>query len=739
MPIDLDAIDPNAPTEEELDYLSGGNALLKNALRQSGRAVADKISTLRARRAAEPAQRSEVEHDADLVPDDPYEDTHDTDLDRAVESIDILDAYARWIGKMSPRVGPGQRENIMVSCPIPGHADEHPSTWVNLDKQTWMCGKCDRGGDKYDLAAIGKGFAYPDTYKTNGTFPEMRRQMAADFGYVVRRSPSGVDIVEVMEVVTEDDEDGDLDPDPGGNGPGTTPEPDGDGSPWADNPDEPEDTPAPSETAPAKRVKSGPDLFLRPEPYGSADEEVEEGDELATVTALRPDPDVAAALADDALLIASALDWESIIPENTFIREYMEQNCKYDIPHEFHLWLALQAIAFANGFHIRIEDVPQINGNLFVVLVGPTGLGKSRATYSLRTVVREVLPWTGTDSLPGTGVKILGGIESGQALVKGITHEYDDPAPIVPGMKVSQPNVRGWTLPEEFAGFVKKAMRMGSDFKERAIEFFDVGRDGEVAVNAIKHGGEIKAVGPFLQVTSTTQPDAIHTYLSSEDSVSGFLNRFVFVTGPSRDARPPRWTMAHAPDLTRAIDGLKAIVAFCEAHDGLDMPYTPDGDAAWTALYGKIEALKEETGPMAVRLDLVLKKVMLLMAINEHRTEIDANLVMRMEPVMKHLLANYTKITGDLYWRSDDACQDAITAYIDKKNKAGSHPRKKEIVDSLKRPTVGRSRFDIGRALDLLEKLEIIKTVKVKSSRGPDRMGYKINDLDTLIGGGYET
>ncbi len=735
--IDLDAIDPNNLTEEELEFLSEGKPLMKKMLANSGGQARDKINTLKRRQAeAETSAAANVQHDEDLIPDMPYET--DNELDRVIDGIDILDAYAKWINKMTPDAR-GRREGIKISCPNPWHTDSRPSAWVNLDKQTWVCGTCNfQGGDKHDFAAIAKGFAYPDGYKTDGTFPELRRQMAADFGYLVRRGPTGADIVEEIEVVYETEPEDPNDDD-------TPPEPPPGGSEEPDNPVNPPDTsggveyesvwalPAPDDITPPPEVLE--EAVVAPiirHPLDALDRDAEWE---APVVQLRPDPDALLAKVAESDLGAAAIQWEEIIPENTFLHEYMTQNCLYDIPHEFHFWMGLILISFANGFSIRIEDVPSISGQLYVVLVGPTGLGKSRATMPARALMREVMTWTGTESMPGKGVKNLGGIESGQALIKGIMHEYEDPAPAtgIPGSMIEQPNVRGLTMPEEFAGFVKKAMRLGSDFKERAIEFFDVGRDGEVSVNAVKYGGEVKVTGPFLQVVSTTQPDAIHTYLTSEDTVSGFLNRFVFVMGPSRDERPPRWTRAHAPDLTRAASGLRALVEFCEHHDGLEMPYTPAADAAWSALYDRIEGLKLDTGPMAVRLDLILKKIMLLFAINEHRTEIDADLVIRMETVMSHLLANYTRITGDLYWRPDDACQDAILEYIYIKNEAGQHPRKKEIVDSLKRNSQGRSRFDIGRALDLLEKLEIIKVVKVKSQRGPERTGFKLNISEEVI------
>jgi hypothetical protein len=50
---------------------------------------------------------------------------------------------------------------------------------MNSDKNTWFCGGCQRGGDIYDLAAIGLGFDI-ENYK-NSQFVELRRAIASHF------------------------------------------------------------------------------------------------------------------------------------------------------------------------------------------------------------------------------------------------------------------------------------------------------------------------------------------------------------------------------------------------------------------------------------------------------------------------------------------------------------------------------------------------------------------------------
>ena len=116
----------------------------------------------------------------------------DQEIDRALDTIDILDAYRVWCGKMTPDVG-GKTEGIMVSCPNPAHRDSNPSAWINTDKQTYFCGSCDEGGDKFDIAAMNLGF---EGYKNDPPkFMALRKRMASDFGWTVKKIPGGTIVV----------------------------------------------------------------------------------------------------------------------------------------------------------------------------------------------------------------------------------------------------------------------------------------------------------------------------------------------------------------------------------------------------------------------------------------------------------------------------------------------------------------------------------------------------------------
>ena len=129
--------------------------------------------------------------DADLIPETTYERSDEQlQMDQVIADIDIIDAYRRWCGKMTPDVRGPQREGIKISCPIPGHRDVDPSAWINLDKQTWFCGGCQEGGDKFDIAAYGLGYPVPG-YKDGAEFHKLREAMARDFGYTITKHAGG--------------------------------------------------------------------------------------------------------------------------------------------------------------------------------------------------------------------------------------------------------------------------------------------------------------------------------------------------------------------------------------------------------------------------------------------------------------------------------------------------------------------------------------------------------------------
>ena len=271
------------------------------------------LAAKRAREAA--AQASVVEHDADLVPDLPFERSDaDLEMDRVIESIDILDAYRRWCGKMTPKVRGGQREGIQISCPIPGHEDTHPSAWINLDKQLWHCGACDQGGDKFTIAAYHFGYPVPG-YQEGKNFVDLRAKMAEDYGFRIQVLAGGIRSIIPLE-------------------------------------EEPEGT---DDSQPVAEVDTPP---------------VEAEGDTSTSPSLAVVRPIVAEENDEYEGVLPSLDWRSIVPGQTFLDEYMQTTSVDDVPEEFHFFNALLALGLAIGRDVTLMDALPIKGNLFRLHVG---------------------------------------------------------------------------------------------------------------------------------------------------------------------------------------------------------------------------------------------------------------------------------------------------------------------------------------------------------------------------------
>jgi hypothetical protein len=133
-------------------------------------------------------------HPADHIPDlgdDLNISPEQAALDEAIKNLDIILAYNKWCGKMTPKWGSGQTESIMISCPNPEHPDKNPSAWINRTKQTYYCSGCAQGGDIWDIAAYHFGFTVPG-YKNDAVqFRQLREKMGADLGFQQLKSITG--------------------------------------------------------------------------------------------------------------------------------------------------------------------------------------------------------------------------------------------------------------------------------------------------------------------------------------------------------------------------------------------------------------------------------------------------------------------------------------------------------------------------------------------------------------------
>lgn len=557
------------------------------------------LAERRGRPIEEPAQRrlKSVPVDEDLIPDvhsDRSED--DIEVDNIIDSIDILDAYRRWIGKEVDERTTSRTEGVMVSCPLPGHRDKNPSAWINTDKRSWFCGGCQEGGDVYDLAAIKFGYARPD-YKDGKTFHELRKEMAESYGYRFK-TVAGTEIIWKEEEAQEAPS-GEVDQ--------------ADGS-----------------ASPAPEVADTEDHAGNPK------------DEPATpLTVLHPEDED-----DDAAeqINYPTLDWEAIVPKDTFLHKYLVATSHDDSPEEYHFWHGLLAIGHAAGRKVYLSDTRPVYGNLLVCLLGGTGYGKSRSRAWLDEVLDDAVPFR-DNGLGTSGVKLVPVPASGENLINQFQHIAWDPSLPRGSAEIRTP-VNGIVDYDEFAALLARASRQGSTLQQIVMRFADSASSVSSSSNT---GGTLKAVEPFCSITASTQPKAVRRLLNNTHTGSGFLNRWIFVGGPrkKREVIGGVHTSIRV-DLKAAIEELKKVHGW--AGKEREVQFTDDGLKEFVTFMRTqvFDIQDKDDTDLLTRLDLTMKRLILLFCINEKRETADADVVSRVEPILEYLISCYAILNAEI-------------------------------------------------------------------------------------------
>jgi len=556
----------------------------------------------------------------DLVPEDSRsaEQVHsDKVVEQTLEQVNVVDAYVKFIGKMIPSIAPGQRESIMISCPLPTHADKDPSAWCNLDNNTWFCGGCQVGGDVYGLGAIGLGKTNnpqsDQSWKEGAAFPQLRREMAEAFGANLYLPPVELPPIEEKPVS--------LAPPP------------------------PPAPPVIKESAPAVPV-----LAPVPEPEPEAS----------------PEP-----VSLDPTAHFPRVDWRKVAPEGTFLRTWMEILSQDQLCEEYHFWHGMLALGLAVGRDVQLYDSPNVNANLFVCLLGRTGDGKSRAKRYLDMCLAQALPYDRSNPY-SKGVKPIPSPSSGEVLVKMFDAPVEDlTVPPQKGMKpkiIDHAPVRGLIDISELQTLVSKMGRVGNTMGPMFIDFYDC---KDLVSDTSLTSGEKLAKFPFASVLSTTQPEVLADLLSDKDEASGWLNRWLFVGGPSK---PQSFFNHFAPDISPAAKLLGDIHVWAEVSRTtriveLDMAARDQAEKDWNDTLAPL--ILADTTKALTRLSVTLKKLCLLFAINEKSMVITLDIWNKAMSLVPYLLSFFQIRTENMSKHKVDTVEKDILSdliYLQKKN-----------------------------------------------------------------------
>lgn len=589
-----------------------------------------------ARLAAEKATRARVAQVEvttwadDLIPDvgdEKKRNATDDALDRLLNDIDVIEGYHKFCGKM--RVDKRRRttEGIKVSCPIPGHADANPSAWLNTDKNVWYCGRCGQGGDVYDLAAFHFGMPVPG-YKEGGSFHELRKKMALSYGYTFQEAPGLDKPILVPPAQAQEARDRSV--------------------------------PKPLATVAsiqgevsdmdAARKLLGEDKLIA-KARGRVVDELP-GDD-ATVTHI---------FGDEEPEKPATLDWHKLAKEETFLAKYMDICTVDDAPEEYHFWNAILALGLAVGRDVVLDDQKRVLPNLFVCLLGGTGDRKSRSHAHLDELIYQAMPFKADDPA-GKGVDLLDSMASAEALISGFINPIFDPTD--PKKVASFSPVKGLIRFNELSALVGRAARKGNVLKPTLMEIYDGARVIQTA--SMTHGRK-RAENPFGSMFTTTQPGALKTLLREDDAVSGFLNRIVFATGVPKKPVP---IGGASIDIMPAVDPIKRIQGW--AGFGRIILWSDPAVRTFTEFFHDVlhPAQQADESGLLNRMDLLAKKLILLLCINEHRLEVNQDVVEMVIGMYPYLTAAYGVPAAHIGSTINSEVRDELLRHINAHTKAG--------------------------------------------------------------------
>ena len=559
-----------------------------------------------------------LEQFADMVPnvsDDVQADAPLTDdqqnelqLDQLISRISILDAYKMFCGKMTPKVAPGQYESIMISCPSAAHADRNPSAWVNTRSNLWKChgGKCDAdGGGVIDLVGATMGILSA-TDRKGKNYHDIRRHIGRSYGWdFVRKSsgsyvaiPPGARAVEPVRIGSESGTDaGD-----------TEAVRQDDGVPAHGAAD------AAHVAADAGNEQVAPAAVQQPGP--GTDQPVTADGMAAPAVAPAPVADPAAGTVATVVPLAQLdedsdnlpdMNWRAVFQEESFIRSYMVEASNDDVPEMYHMAHALLGIGMCLGRNVTLADRWPVYGNLLVCLLGRSGEGKSKSRGYINSILAEVLPYDESEPFP-TGAKFISSPSSGEGLVTAFRRfEKINGKPT--GKVLG--DVKALVDYGELAGLTGRASRLGNIIKPTILEFYDC--QSRIGFTN-KMDGEVVAMNAYASFATTSQPDKLSDLLSKGDTVDGFLNRWNFFTGTSKR----KMSLFTAPvDFAVATAQLQQIAQYAAATHTLG--WTDGAYEAWDSFFHTViePTKKADRGDMLNRADLMMKKMILLLAANK--------------------------------------------------------------------------------------------------------------------------
>lgn len=361
--------------------------------------------------------------------------------------------------------------------------------------------------------------------------------------------------------------------------------------------------------------------------YVATVDAVEVADNTTRVLVLGSDDDEPSDPADD--IKVPPLPWKQILAlepkQDSFLHTYCAATSADTVPDEFNFFNGLLAVGMALGNKVTSPDQQTLSMNLGVCLVVQSGGGKSRSIRHLTNTLAGADPWNDI-----SGSKIITSANSGQYLVRAFCQSdvLDD------GTHVPVP-VKGLVHFDELSEMASASSSVGSILKDKIHALLDHNNTVEYASLSMSR---LVATQPFASVITSTQTGKLKDIFTKNDATAGFLNRFLFVLGTSKR----QIARGRVPvDLTASISTLRMLRV--RYHQSASLEWTLEADTYFeNVFHNRIEVIKSlDKRDIMTRLDLNIKRLIVIFAANSHASEVQIHHVKMAELLIDYLVKCY--------------------------------------------------------------------------------------------------
>lgn len=378
----------------------------------------------------------------------------------------------------------------------------------------------------------------------------------------------------------------------------------------------------------------------------------------------------------------------------SWIDEFLLATDAAETPRIWLKWGAICSISAvaAPNFSLNRGGQYRVKPNLYVLLIGPSGLGKAHAINTSKAIVNLVHT-----------TRII----SGRSTIEGIIKELATSKANENGT-VSIKDARGYIISGEFAASLHKntqALDILTDIYDNPPEW----------INTLKNSPTDRLRNPCLSVFSGANQDMFNEAIPRVHMYGGFIGRTMLVLAHKKFKYDPLTETTSKPI---DYEGLSLHLKEIAAHKG-EFQYSQDGKDLFEAFYLQLQdkGSDDKTGTVNRLHDHVLKVAMCLSLAR------DLNLILEEEDISEAI---------ELCTTSGSAIKSVVSG---KGESAISAHLKSFLVIICKSPTLSMTRRDVlSRSFHDMDSFELDRVVEflnqagMLSQNGDKEIKYSITD-----------